>query len=77
LQPFEVRSQISGVITQGRITPGEFISENQMIFVVADLSVVWVDCLVPLRESNNVKKGQEVVITSLNGKKVLQEKLPT
>jgi cobalt-zinc-cadmium efflux system membrane fusion protein len=67
LQPFEVRSQISGTVVNGHLIVGEYVPENQWVFIVADISEVWADFLVPLRESGDIAKGQKVTISSVMG----------
>jgi cobalt-zinc-cadmium efflux system membrane fusion protein len=67
LQPFEVRSQISGTIVNGHLIVGEYVPENQSVYIVADISEVWADFLVPLRESGDIAKGQKVFISSVTG----------
>jgi cobalt-zinc-cadmium efflux system membrane fusion protein len=62
LQPFEVRSQIAGTVISGHLIVGEFVPENQWVYIVADLSEVWIDCLVPLAEREGLHSGQGVVI---------------
>jgi cobalt-zinc-cadmium efflux system membrane fusion protein len=68
LQPFEVRSQIAGRILQGHVVVGEFIPENQWIYVIGDLSEVWVDLAVPLVEGDEITLGQSVSIFATHGK---------
>lgn len=69
LQPFEVRSQISGTVINGHVIVGEFVPENQWIYVVADLSEVWADFFVPLREQLTIESGQKLLLTSVSGDK--------
>lgn len=69
LQPFEVRSQISGTVINGHVIVGEFVPENQWIYVVADLSEVWADFFVPLREKLLVKDNQKLLLSTINGDK--------
>lgn len=64
LQTFEVRSQIAGTVINGHLIIGEFVPENQWVYVVADLSEVWVDFFVPLRKRAEVASGQKVLISS-------------
>jgi cobalt-zinc-cadmium efflux system membrane fusion protein len=66
LQTFEVRSQIAGTVINGHLIIGEFVPENQWVYVVADLSEVWVDFFVPLRERSRVVSGQKVSISSID-----------
>lgn len=72
LQPFEVRSQISGTVINGHVIVGEFVPENQWIYVVADLSEVWADFFVPLREQLDIKPGQNLLLTSVSGDKSVE-----
>ncbi len=67
LQPFEVRSQISGTVVNGHLIVGEYVPENQWVFIIADISEVWADFLVPLRESEDIAKGQKVMLSSVMG----------
>ncbi len=64
LQPYEVRSQIAGTVINGHLIVGEFVPENQWVYIVADLSEVWADFLVPINQRNLVKKGQKVALTT-------------
>lgn len=66
LQPFEVKSQLAGTVISGHLIVGEFVPENQWIFVVADLSVVWADLFVPLRNAKKVAVGQVARISSVH-----------
>lgn len=69
LQPFEVRSQIAGTVINGHVIVGEFVPENQWIYIVADLSEVWADFFVPLREQLVLKDNQKLLISTVNGDK--------
>ncbi len=66
LQPFEVKSQVAGTVITGHLIVGEFVPDNQWIFIVADLSVVWADLFLPLRESKGATVGQVARISSVN-----------
>lgn len=67
LQPFEVRSQIAGAVINGHVIVGEFVPQNQWIYVVADLSEVWVDFFVPLSEKISIVPGQRISLSTLHG----------
>ena len=54
----EVRAPIDGVITDKQISVGEVVKEDANIFVVADLSTVWVEMTVYAKDLNAVKVGQ-------------------
>jgi len=64
LQPFEVRSQISGTVINGHLIVGEFVPDNQWVYIVADLSEVWADFFVPLRDRVGMASGQKVRIAT-------------
>lgn len=72
LQPFEVRSQISGTVVSGHVVVGEFVPENQSIYTIADMSEVWADFSVPLSEQIALKIGQRVLITTLEGQESVE-----
>ena len=67
LQPFEVRSQISGTVVNGHVIVGEYVPENQWIYIVADLSEVWGDFFMPLRENSSLVVNQKIEISTVNG----------
>lgn len=64
LQPFEVRSQIAGTIINGHLIVGEYVPENQWVFVVADLSEVWADFFVPIGQERVIHQGQVVEVST-------------
>ncbi len=72
LQPFEVRSQISGTVINGHLIVGEFVPDNQWVYIVADLSEVWADFFVPLRDRKGIVSGQKVRISSPAGEAVTE-----
>jgi cobalt-zinc-cadmium efflux system membrane fusion protein len=67
LQPYEVRSQIAGSVINGHLIVGEFVPENQWVYIVADLSEVWADFFVPLEERGSIKVGQQVLVKGASG----------
>lgn len=64
LSSFEIRSPIAGLIIDKHATLGELIQESNEAFVVADLSTVWVDLNVNLKDLRQVRKGQAIVISA-------------
>jgi cobalt-zinc-cadmium efflux system membrane fusion protein len=72
LQPFEVRSPIAGTVVNGHVISGEFVAANQPIYIVADLSEVWVDFFVPLSEHLSVNNAQKILITDTNVDKITE-----
>jgi cobalt-zinc-cadmium efflux system membrane fusion protein len=64
LQVYKVKSLIAGTVVQKHITLGEFVSTNSDVYVVADLSDVWVIISVYARDQGSVLTGQRVTIRS-------------
>ena len=62
LQPYEVKSEIDGTVIEKKIAPGEFVDTSRTIFVIADLSTVWIDFNVYRRESEKLHEGEKVLI---------------
>ncbi len=60
LQPYEVKSLISGVIVKRHASVGEFVAEDANIFIVADLSKVIVDMFVFEPDFKHVGLGQKI-----------------
>jgi membrane fusion protein, heavy metal efflux system len=67
LQPYEVRSQISGTVIERNASLGESISDNGAIYTVADLATVWVDMNVYRRDFARLRIGQEIEIDAEDG----------
>lgn len=61
LQPYEIRSQISGTVIKRHLAKGEFAPEGHDIFVVADLSELWADFRVYRQNFSKIKIGQKVL----------------
>lgn len=62
LNPYEVRSPITGVIVKRHSTVGEYASESTDIFVVADLTTVWGEFYVFSNDFEKVKDGLPVLV---------------
>lgn len=67
LSPYEVTSLISGTIIEKHVTLGEFVRDDADIFIVADLSTVWVNITVYARDLAKVKRGQEAKVIAVGG----------
>ncbi len=68
LQPYEVKSPIAGTVIKKDVTSGDFVKEGNVIYMVANLSTVWVDLNVPQRDFDKLKSGQAVVISTGEGR---------
>lgn len=64
LSRYEIRAPLDGTVTERNVTVGEAVSGDQDIFVVADLSSVWVDVSVYAKDVGAVREGQEATVRS-------------
>lgn len=67
LQSYEVKSEQAGTVIQKNVTAGEFVREGDAIYVVADLSSVWVDLNVYRKDFSRIKVKQTVTIDGGEG----------
>ena len=58
LSTYEVSSLISGTVIEKHVTLGEFVRDDSDIYVIADLSSVWVNVSVYSRDLARVRSGQ-------------------
>jgi cobalt-zinc-cadmium efflux system membrane fusion protein len=75
LTVYELRAPIGGTIIERNAALGEFASEQKPLFVVADLSTVWVDFAVYRRDLGRVQPGNTVVIGTDDGQPAVEAKL--
>jgi cobalt-zinc-cadmium efflux system membrane fusion protein len=59
---YPIRSPFDGTIIDKHITLGEVVNDAADIFIVADLSTIWVDLHVYQKDLMKIKKGQKVII---------------
>ena len=64
LTRYEVRALFDGMVIEKHISVGESVKEDADIFVLADLSNVWVEVTVYTKDLNVVKIGQTVTVKS-------------
>jgi len=62
LRPYEVRSSTAGTVIKKDVMQGELAREGEPIYIVADLSTVWVDLDVHRDDFDKLKAGQVVTI---------------
>ncbi|MDE0887508.1 MAG: efflux RND transporter periplasmic adaptor subunit [Myxococcota bacterium] len=67
LSSYSLKTMIDGVVIEKHITLGEAVDAHTQAFVVADLSTVWVDLDVYMRDRHRVKAGQTVLIKAIHG----------
>lgn len=65
LSTYSVNSLISGTVIEKHVTLGEFVRDDQDIYVVADLSSVWVNIAVYARDVPKIRRGQTVLVESV------------
>ncbi len=65
LSTYEIKATISGWIIKRYINPGEFVSEENSIYVIADLSKVWVNLAVYPRDAEKIKPGLNVHLSAV------------
>jgi len=61
---FEILSPFDGTVIEKHIARGEVLKEETEVFLVADLSSVWVNVAVHQKDAPSVQKGQTVSIFS-------------
>ncbi len=65
LSSYNIHAPISGYIVEKNITNGEFLGEENNIYVIADLETVWVNCDVYPKNGQKIKVGQTVKIKAV------------
>lgn len=62
---FNVTSPISGEVIARNANKGEFLSEEEAILTIADLSDVWVDINIYPKDAELIKKGLKVAVSEI------------
>jgi len=65
LNAYSIKSPISGWVIERHVSPGEYVSEENSIYVVADLSTVWVNLAVYPKDADQIRPGLEVHISAI------------
>ena len=68
MNPYSIEAPISGWIISRHISKGEYVSQENSIYVLADLSTVWVNLAAYPKDADLVRTGQEVLITAIGSK---------
>ena len=68
LSLYEVVAYGSGKVIEKHATVGEFVTEERDLFVIADLSDVWVNIAIYGKDAPEIVVGQAVRIEALGGK---------
>jgi cobalt-zinc-cadmium efflux system membrane fusion protein len=61
---YELKAPFNGTIIEKHIALGELVKDDKDVFVIADLSTVWVNVQVYQKDLLSVRKGQRVVISA-------------
>jgi cobalt-zinc-cadmium efflux system membrane fusion protein len=69
MQTYAVRAPIGGIILRQDVQPGMATGDDPL-FVIADLSEVWIELDIFARDIKRVKAGQQVTIETLDGEAV-------
>jgi len=65
LSAYNILAPMTGFIVEKHITIGEFLSEEDDIYVIADLETVWVNCDVYPQNGQKIKVGQKIKIKAV------------
>lgn len=75
LQTYEVHAESAGTVIEKNVRLGEFANNQRTMFVVADLSSVWVDFIVHRKDFPLLKTGQAVTIHADEGIESVEARL--
>jgi cobalt-zinc-cadmium efflux system membrane fusion protein len=65
MNAYSIKSPIDGWVIERHITPGEFVSGENSVYIVADLSTVWVNLAVYPKDAGLVRPGLETRIHAI------------
>ncbi|MCH8968298.1 MAG: efflux RND transporter periplasmic adaptor subunit [Planctomycetes bacterium] len=60
---YTLRAPFAGTVIEKHITQGELVDEDSDVYVLADLSTVWVDLTVYQRDASKIRPGQPVTVS--------------
>lgn len=62
---YSLKSSLTGRIIEKHILPGEHVSNEESIYVIADMNSVWVNLSIYLKDAHKVKIGQTATIKAI------------
>jgi cobalt-zinc-cadmium efflux system membrane fusion protein len=62
LERIPVNSPITGTVLERMVTPGSVVSTSDDLFIVSDLSALWVHAEVPESYLNSLQSGQSAIV---------------
>jgi len=75
LTTYELRAPIAGTVIDRQGSLGEHVSEQKPVFIVADLSSVWIDFSIYRRDFSRIQVGDAVVIDPEDGGATMESKI--
>lgn len=67
LAPYQLTTLLAGTVIQKHLTRGEAVDREKQAFIIADLSMVWVDASVFQKDLPHVRIGQPVRVFVTDG----------
>lgn len=64
LTTYEIRAEVAGTIIEKDATRGEFVRDDKVLSIIADLTSVWINAAVYPDNLKDVSVGREVLISS-------------
>ncbi|MES2482395.1 MAG: efflux RND transporter periplasmic adaptor subunit, partial [Pseudomonadota bacterium] len=64
LPRYELRAPVSGVVMERDVTTGESVSTDRTMFVIGDLSTVWIEAPIGAGEIAALRLGQTATVVS-------------
>lgn len=64
LPRYEIRAPLGGTVIQRDVNVGEAVAAVKDVFVIADLSSVWVEATITAKDLNAVYQGQQAIVQS-------------
>ncbi len=66
LPRYEIRAPIGGTVVERDLTIGEAVPADRNIFVIANLSSVWIEASIPARDLVHVRQGQAALVVAFD-----------
>jgi len=65
LTTYKVSSFLAGTVIAKNVAPGVYVSEDTILYTIADLSTVWVDFTVYVNNTAMIQKGRTITISQI------------
>jgi membrane fusion protein, heavy metal efflux system len=66
LTRYEIRAPIDGTVTEKSIAAGQSLKDDAEIFVIADLSSLWVQMTIPAKDLSAIRVGQRATVSGFD-----------